>query len=47
MKRVDREKKRAAKKEKENADKLDMRKKMSVIATTSMDNDEDLHMNRR
>jgi len=47
MKRIEKEKKRAAKKEKIAADKSELRKKMSVIATTTLDNDEDLLMSRR
>ena len=47
MKRMEKEKKRAAKKEKILADKSELRKKMSVIATTTLDNDEDLFMSRK
>ena len=47
MKRMEKEKKRAAKKEKILADKSELRKKMSVIATTTLDNDEDLLMSRK
>lgn len=47
MKRIEKQKKRAAKKEKVAADKSELRKKMSVIATTTLDNDEDLLMSRR
>ena len=48
MKRMEREKKRAAKKEKIAADKSELRKKMSVIATTiEGGNDEDLMMSRK
>jgi len=47
MKRIAKEKKRQAKKEKVLADKSDLRKKMSVIATTTLDNDEDLTMSRK
>lgn len=47
MKRIEKEKKRLAKKEKVQADKSDLRKKMSVIATTTLDNDEDLLMSRK
>ena len=47
MKRVEKEKKRQAKKEKVLADKSELRKKMSVIATTTLDNDEDLLMSRK
>lgn len=42
MLRIEKEKKRLAKKERINAQKSDLRKKMSVIATTTLDNDEDL-----
>ena len=44
---MEKEKKRIAKKEKIAADKSELRKKMSVIATTTLDNDEDLLMSRR
>ena len=47
MKRMEKEKKRLAKKEKVAQDKSDLRKKMSVIATTTLDNDEDLLMSRK
>ena len=48
MKRMEKEKKRAAKKEKIAADKSELRKKMSVIATTiEGGNDEDLMMSRK
>lgn len=48
MERIDREKKRAAKKEREIKQKFDLRQKMSVIATTTaMDNDEELHLPNR
>ena len=47
MKRMEKEKKRAAKKEKIAADKSELRKKMSVIATTTLNNDEDLLMPRK
>ena len=48
MERIDRDKKRAAKKEREIKQKFDLRQKMSVIATTTaMDNDEELHLNAR
>ena len=47
MRRMEKEKKRVAKKEKIAADKSELRKKMSVIATTTLDNDEDLLMSRR
>ena len=47
MKRMEKEKKRAAKKEKIAADKSELRKKMSVIATTTLNNDEDLMMPRK
>ena len=47
MKRMEKEKKRQAKKEKILADKSELRKKMSVIATTTLDNDEDLLMSRK
>jgi AdoMet-dependent rRNA methyltransferase SPB1 len=42
IKRVEREKKRAIKKERVAAAKQDVRKKMSVIAATSINNDEEL-----
>ena len=47
MKRMEKEKKRQAKKDKVAADKSEYRKKMSVIATTTLDNDEDLLMSRK
>jgi len=47
MKRMERDKKKAAKKEKVLQDKSELRKKMSVIATTMLDNDEDLTMSRK
>lgn len=48
MERIEREKKRAAKKEREIKQKFDLRQKMSVIATTTaMDNDEELHLPNR
>ena len=47
MRRIEKDKKRAAKKEKIIADKSELRKKMSVIATTTLDNDEDLLMSRK
>lgn len=47
MQRMEKEKKRLAKKEKVATDKSELRKKMSVIATTTLDNDEDLMMSRR
>ena len=47
MKRMEREKKRQAKKEKVQHDKSELRKKMSVIATTVLDNDEDLTLSRK
>lgn len=47
MKRMERDKKRQAKKEKIASDKTELRKKMSVIATTTLDNDEDLMMSRK
>lgn len=46
--RIEKEKKRAAKKERELKVKQDYRQKMSVIATsTGIDNDEELNMNGR
>jgi len=45
--RVERTKKREAKKEREREQKQDMRKKMSVIAATSINNDEDLQLDRK
>jgi len=47
MKRIEREKKRKEKKEKVLADKSELRKKMSVIATTSLDNDEDMFLSQK
>lgn len=48
MLRIDREKKRQLKKERENKQKFDLRQKMSVIATTAgIDNDEELHLPQR
>ena len=47
MKRIEKEKKRKDKKEKIANDKTELRKKMSVIATTTLDNDEDLVMSRK
>ena len=47
MLRIEKEKKRQAKKDKVAADKSELRKKMSVIATTTLDNDEDLMMSRK
>jgi len=48
MERIEKEKKRAAKKEREIKQKFDLRQKMSVIATTTaMDNDEELHLPNR
>jgi len=47
MKRIAADKRRAAKKDKVLADKSELRKKMSVIATTTLDNDEDLLMPRK
>lgn len=46
MQRIEKEKKRLAKKERTAALKSDLRKKMSVIATTTLDNDEDLQMSK-
>ena len=47
IKRVEREKKKAEKKEKVKEQKQDIRKKMSVIAASSLNNDEDLILDRR
>lgn len=48
VKRIEKEKKRAAKKERETKNKSDLRHKMSVIATTTgIDNDEELNMSSR
>jgi len=47
LKRVAREKKKQAKKEREREAKQDIRKKMSVIAATSINNDEDLNLDKR
>lgn len=44
---MEKEKKRQAKKLKVQEDKSELRKKMSVIATTTLDNDEDLTMSRK
>jgi len=45
--KVEAKKKRVAKKQKELDEKQDYRKKMSVIAATAIDNDEDLRMDKR
>ena len=47
MKRMAKDKKRREKKEKVLADKSELRKKMSVIATTTLDNDEDLALSSK
>jgi hypothetical protein len=47
IKRVEREKKRAIKKERVAAAKQDVRKKMSVIAATSINNDEELMLDSK
>lgn len=47
IKRVERDKKKADKKEKAKEVKQDIRKKMSVIAASGLDNDEDLIMDQR
>ena len=47
LKRVEREKKKQAKKERERDAKQELRKKMSVIAATSLDNDEDLTLDKK
>lgn len=47
IKRVEREKKRALKKERIANAKQDVRKKMSVIAATSINNDEDLMLDQK
>jgi len=48
VKRMEKEKKRAAKKDRELKAKSDLRQKMSVIATsTVLDNDEELHMSQK
>jgi len=44
---MEKEKKRIAKKERELATKQEFRKKMSVIAATTLDNDEDLTLDRK
>ena len=44
MLRIAKEKKKALKKEKVLKDKSELRKKMSVIATSTIENDEDLRM---
>jgi len=47
IKKFEQQKKRAAKKDREREAKQDMRKKMSVIAASSINNDEDLKMDRK
>ena len=47
LQRVEREKKRILKKERVRDAKQDMRTKMSVIAATSINNDEELQLDRR
>ena len=47
IKRMEKDKKRLAKKEREAAVKQDIRTKMSVIAATTLDNDEDLTLDRK
>lgn len=47
MARIARDKKRQEKKDKVLADKSDLRKKMSVIASSSLDNDEDIHLSKK
>jgi methylmalonyl-CoA mutase cobalamin-binding subunit len=48
LKRIEREKKRAEKKEKVQKAKSDLRKKMSVIASSGIDgNDEDLYLSQK
>lgn len=47
MLRLEKEKKKQAKKDKVLADKAELRKKMSVIASASLDNDEDLHLSKK
>ena len=43
--RIEKDKKRQGKKDREQAVKADLRTKMSVIATTTIDNDEELYLN--
>ena len=45
--KMEKEKKRRAKKEKVLKEKGDLMKKMSVIASNSLDNDEDLHLSSK
>ena len=47
MQRMEKEKKRKEKKEKVQADKSELMKKMSVIASNSLDNDEDIHLSSK
>lgn len=45
--RIEKDKKRQAKKDKVQEKKSDLRTKMSVIATTTIDNDEELYLSRK
>lgn len=47
IKRVEREKKKHAKKEREQNAKQETRKKMSVIASTALENDEELMLDKK
>ena len=47
MARIERNKKRVAKKEREIVTKRDMRMKMSVIGTNAIDQDMELELNKR
>ena len=46
IQKIERDKKRQTKKDRVLAVKSDLRTKMSVIATTTIDNDEELYMNK-
>ena len=45
--KIERDKKRQEKKDRVQTAKSDLRTKMSVIATTTIDNDEELYMNKK
>ena len=47
IQRIEKDKRRQAKKDKVQEKKSDLRTKMSVIATTTIDNDEELYLNRK
>ena len=47
IKRIEKDKKRQTKKDRVQEKKTDLRTKMSVIATTTIDNDEELYLNRK